>query len=244
MQSLQRFFKVLSSPGAVALLVDKLKSAGFFPLLLVDDHIERSGADGIHVGGAIALACIDQRVVIHIFDEFIGKQIVQRHQLAILAVFDDAARGVEQHVGGRIALDGGRDGVRPGGEVDGLEVHLDVGILFVERFNDLLLVSAGGIIGIFLPKGRERPPGNLCGHLGGVVRRGSGRRSGRGRRRDGCGRGCAACITAGKNADGQNQRESDGEQLFHSGPPVFDILGTARTAYRYLRGASCPASSS
>lgn len=66
----------------------------------------------------IALACIDQRVIIHIFDEFIGKQIVQRHQLAILAVFDDAARGVEQHVGGRIALDGGRDGVRPGGEVD------------------------------------------------------------------------------------------------------------------------------
>lgn len=51
-QSLQRFFKVLSSPGAVALLVDKLKSAGFFPLLLIDDHIERSGADGIHVGGA------------------------------------------------------------------------------------------------------------------------------------------------------------------------------------------------
>ena len=141
-----------------------LDGAGIGPHLLIDGHVEGGGGDGVHVVGAVALAGGEQVVVAHILFEFVGKHIVQGHQLAVLAVLDDAARGVEQHVGGGAGLDGGGDLVAGGGEVDGFHLHGDAGMAGVELLHQLLLIGAG-LVAVVLDERGGSPPQQL--HLGG-----------------------------------------------------------------------------
>jgi hypothetical protein len=85
--------------------------------------------------------------------EVAGEQVIQSDQLAGVAVFNDAARGVEQDVRSGSAFDGGGQCFRSALEVDGHKLQGDLGVRGGEGVDHLLFIGAVGA------EGGKRPPG-------------------------------------------------------------------------------------